>query len=333
MVLCSKAFLLPCFLAAYSARWILQHFWCLEMPWDALRCLEMPWDALRCLEMPWDALRCLEEIDWDILRPLDPLVSPNFSRNFRSFSKSIQEVHRSVHRSPVRSFQLHYWSPSAAWSSVAAGLALTGIAAFFARRTWQLVVQDLYGFVIFWCCVSVWTSSFILTCTYLVLGPCYPLFLCFTCSFIHASYHCCSSVLFLFYACALAILVCRMPACSFTCSTLRTSTPVMQQDWVLRSARQPPPKKALSCHWATGSGMQRPGTVMNREQSAATAVLNSSAEHLWQRPPKRFWVCTVQIVQESNSWARPFMVHFCGSCAPCQTTREIPFWHVLNLNN
>ncbi|CAL1161933.1 unnamed protein product, partial [Cladocopium goreaui] len=39
------------------------------------------------------------------------------------------------------SFQLHYWSPSAAWSSVAAGLALTGIAAFFARRN-QIREQD-----------------------------------------------------------------------------------------------------------------------------------------------------------------------------------------------
>lgn len=39
------------------------------------------------------------------------------------------------------SFQLHYWSPSAAWSSVTAGLALTGIAAFFARRN-QVREQD-----------------------------------------------------------------------------------------------------------------------------------------------------------------------------------------------
>jgi len=39
------------------------------------------------------------------------------------------------------SFQLHYWDPSVAWSFVTAGLALTGIAAFFARRN-QVREQD-----------------------------------------------------------------------------------------------------------------------------------------------------------------------------------------------
>ena len=34
-----------------------------------------------------------------------------------------------------RSFQLHYWSPSTAWSSVTIGLAVMSLAGFFARRT------------------------------------------------------------------------------------------------------------------------------------------------------------------------------------------------------
>lgn len=39
------------------------------------------------------------------------------------------------------SFQLHYWSPSTAWSSVTIGLAVTSLAGFFARRN-QIREQD-----------------------------------------------------------------------------------------------------------------------------------------------------------------------------------------------
>ena len=113
------------------------------------------------------------------------------------------------------------------------------------------------------------------------------------------------------------------------CLLVRLHVPPWEQvhrSWVSKTEcwdqQDNPPKKALSCHWATGSGMQRPGIVMNCEQSAATAVLN-----IFGKDRRKDFECALcrlcrnQVREQDPSWFT------------FAALARLVKWHVLNLNN